>query len=684
MESNVTEIVTNLVLQMGVIIFAARLGGNLAKKAGISSVLGELIAGIIIGPFALGSLPLPGFPSGFFPVYSESLAVTPELYSFSMVASIILLFASGLETDLTLFLRYSVAGGIIGIGGVAFSFVLGDLTAMALFQTHFMDTRCLFLGIMSTATSVGITARILSDKREMDSPEGVTILASAVFDDVLGIILLAVVMGIVAVLNSAGGSVDGAAIAVIAAKAFGIWLAFTALGLIFSKKIAGFLKLFKHSYDFSICALGLALLLGGFFQKQGLAMIIGAYITGLSLSGTDIAAVIQERIRGLYDFFVPMFFASMLMGFNVKGALRIGCGMVPRGEVALIIAGIGLTAGILDKQMFGVSILMTLITTVVAPPLLGATLSIPGRGTKKETKDAGNVSFSWDFGSDEIADLVIDMLLKDLRAEGFYVQMMNIGEGISQARKGDIALSITESESCVKIETAAEDAGFVKNSIYEVVIRLSDSVGMLKEQCDPLKISVLEPVEKSRSCKDVMALLTPQVLSVRLQGNTKEEILRDLVMLLSNSGRVRDWQQVLADLTARENSMSTGMQRGIALPHAKSDGVVGTCIAIGLKPEGVDFGSIDGQPSRFFAMIVSPKKSSSPHILLLSAMSYILRDPASLEKMLVAPDAETLLKIIGELAEPDPVPAQKAAAPELSAEKAEPAEKEPPAANRED
>ena len=722
MESNVTEIVTNLVLQMGVIIFAARLGGNLAKKAGISSVLGELIAGIIIGPFALGALPLPGFPSGFFPVYSESLAVTPELYSFSMVASIILLFASGLETDLTLFLRYSVAGGIIGIGGVAFSFVLGDLTAMALFQTHFMDTRCLFLGIMSTATSVGITARILSDKREMDSPEGVTILASAVFDDVLGIILLAVVMGIVAVLNSAGGSVDGAAIAVIAAKAFGIWLAFTALGLIFSKKIAGFLKLFKHSYDFSICALGLALLLGGFFQKQGLAMIIGAYITGLSLSGTDIAAVIQERIRGLYDFFVPMFFAvmgmqvnitelmsgsvltfgliytlvavlakvlgcglpSMLMGFNVKGALRIGCGMVPRGEVALIIAGIGLTAGILDKQMFGVSILMTLITTVVAPPLLGATLSIPGRGTKKETKDAGNVSFSWDFGSDEIADLVIDMLLKDLRAEGFYVQMMNIGEGISQARKGDIALSITESESCVKIETAAEDAGFVKNSVYEVVIRLSDSVGMLKEQCDPLKISVLEPVEKSRSCKDVMALLTPQVLSVRLQGNTKEEILRDLVMLLSNSGRVRDWQQVLADLTARENSMSTGMQRGIALPHAKSDGVVGTCIAIGLKPEGVDFGSIDGQPSRFFAMIVSPKKSSSPHILLLSAMSYILRDPASLEKMLVAPDAETLLKIIGELAEPDPVPAQKAAAPELSAEKAGPAEKEPPAANRED
>lgn len=697
METDVTGLVTNLVLQIGVIIFAARIGGNIAKKIGVSSVLGELIAGIVIGPYALGSLPVPGFPAGFFPVHSESLAVTTELYGFSMVASVILLFASGLETDLKLFLRYSVAGGIIGVGGVAFSFVLGDVTAMLLFGTNFMDTRCLFLGIMSTATSVGITARILSDKRRMDSPEGVTILASAVFDDVLGIILLAVVMGIVSVLSSSGGSVDGVAIAAIAAKAFGVWLLFTALGLVFSKKIASFLKLFKHSYEFSVCALGLALLLGGFFQKQGLAMIIGAYITGLSLSSTDIAAVIQERIHGLYDFFVPLFFAvmgmqvnvgalasksvllfglvytmvavvskiagcglpSLLLGFNAKGALRIGCGMVPRGEVALIIAGIGLTAGILNKEMFGVAILMTLVTTVLAPPLLGASLSIPGRGTKKEAKDSGNVSFKWDFGSDEIADLVVDMLLKDLRGEGFYVQMMNIGDGLSQARKGDISLSITETESVVQIETAAEDAGFVKNSVYEVVLRLSDSVGCLREQCDPLKISVMQPVGKSRTYKEVLALLTPQVLSTRLAGNTKEEVLRDLVMLLANSGRVRDWRLVLSDLLARESKMSTGMQRGIALPHAKSDGVVGTCIAIGVKPEGVDFGSIDGRASRLFAVIVSPKKESSPHILLLSAMSYILRDPASVEKMIASDTPESLLEAIRDTTSEYKLPAAK-------------------------
>ena len=378
MERNITEVMTELVFQLAIIIFAVKLAGKIFRKIKVPTVLGELLVGIIIGPYALGSISLPGFEHGLFPLNSASLAVSPELYSFSTIASIILLFASGLETDLKLFLKYSVAGGVIGIGGVVFSFVLGDLTGMLIMHAPFMDVRCLFLGIMSTATSVGITARILSDKKKMDSPEGVTILASAVFDDVLGIVLLAVILGIVAVINGSGaGSISGWAIGKIAIKAFGIWLIFTILGLVFSKKIASVLKFFKHSYDFSVCALGLALLLAGIFEKQGLAMIIGAYITGLSLSSTDIAPIIQERIHGLYEFFVPIFFAvmgmmvnvgemlnrevllfgaiytviailakvlgcglpAMMMGFNVKGALRIGCGMIPRGEVALIIAG---------------------------------------------------------------------------------------------------------------------------------------------------------------------------------------------------------------------------------------------------------------------------------------------------------------------------------------------------------
>ena len=266
-EGDVTAQMTNLVLQIAVILFAVRVFGKLAERVGIPSVLGELISGVIIGPYALGGIPLPGFPQGIFPLNSADLAVSPELYGFSTIASIILLFASGLETDFALFLKYSLAGSIVGLGGVVFSFVFGAMTGVLLMGRAFSDPLCLFLGIMSTATSVGITARILSNQKKMDSPEGVTILAAAVFDDVLGIVLLAVVLGIVAALQG-GGAVNAASISLIAARAFGIWLGFTALGLIFSKKVAGFLKLFKHSWDFSICALGLALLLAGFFEKQ--------------------------------------------------------------------------------------------------------------------------------------------------------------------------------------------------------------------------------------------------------------------------------------------------------------------------------------------------------------------------------------------------------------------------------
>lgn len=689
MEEGIASVMANLVLQLGILIFAVRLIGKLFKKIKVPTVLGELLIGVIIGPFALGGIPLPGFPQGIFPLNSASLAVSPELYSFSQVASIILLFASGLETDLKLFLKYSVAGGVIGIGGVVFSFVLGDLVGVLLLHTNFMDVRCLFLGIMSTATSVGITARILSDKKKMDSPEGVTILASAVFDDVLGIILLAVILGVVAVLNGTGTSISGVEIAKIAGKAFGIWLVFTALGLIFSKQIAKFLKFFKHSYDFSICALGLGLLLAGVFEKQGLAMIIGAYVTGLSLSSTDIAPIIQERIRGLYDFFVPIFFAvmgmmvnvgemlskdvlifgaiytvvailakvfgcafpAMLMGFNFKGGLRIGCGMIPRGEVALIIAGIGLTAGILDEKLFGVVILMTLVTTLVAAPFLNFSLSLPGRGTRKETTTEDGITLSWDFGSDEIADLVVDMLLKNLRNEGFYVQMMNINEGISQARKGSTVLSIKEEENIVTIETSAEAEAFVKTSMYEMILGVIDLINNLKKGFDgiALKKDILDSdATDADSDNQFKKLIKPEVIIANSKAETKDDLLKEMVLLLSNTGNVRDWELVLSDVLSREKIMSTGMEKGIAIPHAKSDGVIAPCVAVCVKKDGIDFGSIDKEPSKIFFMIVSPKKANSPHLQMLASISSIVRNKETLSKILEAKNSDEICKILKE------------------------------------
>ncbi len=686
MENNITELMTQLVFQLAVIIFAVRIFGKLAVKVGIPSVLGELIAGIVIGPYAFGAVALPGFENGLFPLNSASLAVRSELYSFSIIASIILLFSSGLETDLKLFLKYSLSGGIIGFGGVAVSFLLGDIVTMVMLKTSFMDVRCLFLGIMSTATSVGITARILSDRKKMDSPEGVTILAAAVFDDVLGIVLLAVVMGIVSAV-SGGSSLSGQAVALIALKAFSIWLFFTALCIVLSKKIAQFAKLFGGGFDFTIAAFGVALILSGIFEKQGLAMIIGAYTTGLALSGTEIAPIIQEKIHGIYKFFVPIFFAVMGMsvniqeltnpavlklgfvytvfalaakilgcggpalglGFNMKGALRIGAGMVPRGEVALIIAGIGLTAGVINQELFGVVILMTLFTTLVAPPLLNILLGTKGRGTRKEVKSSESQQFIWDFGDTQIAMLIFDLFVTDLRKEGFYVQMMNISDGLTQARKGDVALSISMEGSKLNIQTAAEDMGFVKGAIYEAVLSMNNSLRSLEaiKNSNALQQGLIS--SENRVNSSLMKILSKNVISTDLHAENKDEVLEELVWLLEKSGKVLDHKEVLADIKAREKIMSTGLENGIALPHAKSNGVKDICVAIGVKKDGIDFGAMDEKKSKIFIMIVSPKSSGAPQMQAMAAVTGVLQKTDGIEKILSAKSSQEILRLFTEI-----------------------------------
>jgi mannitol/fructose-specific phosphotransferase system IIA component (Ntr-type) len=320
--------------------------------------------------------------------------------------------------------------------------------------------------------------------------------------------------------------------------------------------------------------------------------------------------------------------------------------MVPRGEVALIIAGIGLASGILDQKIFGVIILMTLITTLAAPPLLSATLRIPGAGTRKPVKGDDSAATTWEFISDEIADLVVDTLLKDLKNEGFYVQMMNIDDGLSQARKDDIALSITEEESKVTIETARTDMPFVKTAVYEVIVGLNDAIGKLKDSSDPHQMRKELLDKDGRTSANLLSLITPECVSLDLKGETKEEIVAELVEILSIQKRLLNKETVLKDVLAREKTMSTGMQHGIALPHAKTDGVNDLAVAVGIKKDGADFESSDGEKSRLFILVVSPRKTSGPHIQFLAAIGTVLKGDDVREALIEAQSKEKVVSLL--------------------------------------
>ncbi len=413
-ESNILEVTTHLVLQLSVILFAAKIGAEVfVRYLKQPAVLGELIVGMVLGPYALGShIPIPGMYEGFdilFPLAhaaegaaTSTIPVSNELWVIGQIAVVILLFIAGLETDLQQFLRYGVRALVVAIGGVVFPFVLGAWATVVFgFAEGMMDPVALFMGAIMTATSVGITARVLSDIGKISTPEGVTILAGAVVDDVLGILILAIVVSI-----AKAGVVSPGAIGLLALKAFGFWLGLTAVSILLANTIARVLTAFKSEGATMVLALALCFLVAAVTEMFGLAMIIGAYMIGLALSKTGIAERLEESLRGIYHGFVPIFFVLMGMlvdfnamksavlfgfiisilaiiskvfgcglpalavGFNRVGGFRIGIGMLPRGEVALIVAGVGIASGVIDTTIFGVSVMMTFITTLMAPIIL--------------------------------------------------------------------------------------------------------------------------------------------------------------------------------------------------------------------------------------------------------------------------------------------------------------------------
>ena len=403
MEHSVTHQVTVLAMQLGIILIVAKVFGEIVERfLKQPAVLGELGAGIIIGPYALGGVSLP-WVGALFPAAHGIIPVEVALYSFAQVAAVILLFEVGIHTNLSQFLKFADKAVVVAIGGVVIPFVLGDMATYLLVDsvTSPWSYPALFMGTIMTATSVGVTARVLDELNQLDSPEGVTILGAAVVDDVVGIIVLAIVSGL-----AVSGSVDIGSIALVGGKAIGFWLALTIGGILIGKHVVALIENFKVKGASIAITLALALIAASAAEMFGLAMIIGAYSVGLALSQTKLHETIEKPLSGLYDAFVPVFFAVMgmmvdvplmlsslgfgliivvlaiigkvlgsglpalLVGFNRKGALRIGVGMVPRAEVGLIVAGIGMEKGIIGGELFGVSILMTVLTTIFAPVVL--------------------------------------------------------------------------------------------------------------------------------------------------------------------------------------------------------------------------------------------------------------------------------------------------------------------------
>jgi Kef-type K+ transport system membrane component KefB len=395
--------VASVALWLVVILLAAKAGGDLATRLGQPAVLGELLLGVV-----LGNLTLAGF-SGLEPVKDN-----PFIDMFARVGVLVLLFEVGLESTVGQMLSVGWSSLLVATLGVAAPLALGWGVGAWLLPEQSAYVHA-FLGATLSATSVGITARVLKDLGRSQSNEARTILGAAVIDDVLGLVILAVVTGAIAAANR-GSGIDPADIVVILAKAAGFLVGSLVLGVLFSKRLFSLASKLRARGVLLAIGLAFCFLLSWLANLIGLAPIVGAFAAGLVLEQTHYRDFVErgeheleELIHPISSFLVPVFFILMGMRTDLRtfaqpgvlglaaaltvaaiigkqacslgvigpgiDRLSVGLGMIPRGEVGLIFANIGLALSIgeepvIDQATYSAVVVMVIVTTMVTPPAL--------------------------------------------------------------------------------------------------------------------------------------------------------------------------------------------------------------------------------------------------------------------------------------------------------------------------
>jgi Na+:H+ antiporter len=375
-----------LLLGLLVVWLAAKLAGEGMTRLGQTAVLGELVAGVIIGPGVLG-------------LVHES----EPLHAFAEIGVLILLFEVGLESDLGDLARAGPQASLVALAGVIAPFGAGFALMTVLGHAPLV---AVFVGATLTATSVGVTARVLADLGRLQDPAARVVLGAAVVDDILALLVLAVVTAL-----AQTGTISAGSLGVLGVTAVGFVALAILVGVRLAPRMLEVIERMRARGTTIVSSVVFAVALAVLADLAGLAPIIGAFAAGLVLATTRQREVIEHRLKPIADLLVPIFF--VLVGMKVQpvilnplgpggaglfwlvllltavavgtklaaglvvytpGVRRwpVGVGMVPRGEVGLIFAGAGLLAGVIGEGLYSVLVAAVMLTTLVAPPWLKA------------------------------------------------------------------------------------------------------------------------------------------------------------------------------------------------------------------------------------------------------------------------------------------------------------------------
>ena len=385
-----STIFIHVIISLALLLFTAKIFAELFHRVKLPIVLGELLAGIIIGPYALGGLPL---------FNGEPLVILDEtIKNIGELAAIVILFVAGLEITPREFLRGGVSSFTIGALGVVVPFFVGYI----IFSLYGLEAlEILLIATALTATSIAISIQVLTSLGKMQTKEARLILGAAIVDDILAIAVLSVVLTMVQTGNTTPDIME---ITFLILKILGLFVVLLVGSIVIVPRILHRERLWKSQG--SIEGITTAIFFGGagIAALVGLSPIVGAFAIGMAVASTRLIKQVEEYVHKLQIIFAPLFFAIIgaqvdLRGINLEvlliagilvsiaiatkilgcglpsliflknkaKAMRVGIGMVSRGEVGLIVAGVGATSGVLSSDVYTAIIVMVAVTTIVTP-----------------------------------------------------------------------------------------------------------------------------------------------------------------------------------------------------------------------------------------------------------------------------------------------------------------------------
>jgi mannitol/fructose-specific phosphotransferase system IIA component (Ntr-type)/Kef-type K+ transport system membrane component KefB len=661
------------ILQLGLLILAARLGSALFRRWKLSTSLGSLAAGILLGPHVLGGLL---GSTALFGAGAGGMTLPDGLSGVVTLAMLVLLFLIGLETDVRLLRRHSLAGALVGLGGTVAALVAGGAVTMLFAPSLYgravsgWAPSTLFGAIAVAASSVSLIALTLAGQRRMESPEGRVALSGAAIDNLLAVLLLSAVTGMamsgreptallavqMLLKTLAAGAVAGV-VAVAIARA-GNRLAATG----------------SDANGPAVYCVVLALLAGGVFAFLDLAPFLGAYVVGLAFSAAEIRHQVQERLEFVHAALVPPCFAlvgtavdpslliqpgvmlfalsftgivllakglgsglpACLAGLNPVGCLRVGVAMLPRGEMALAVVVAALAAGLLSPELLAAVVVLFAVAGVLAPVLMERVFASGGAGTRNGFPSSADVRVTFTFPSHSAAELVMSRLIELFEDEGYYINLLHRREHLYQFTRDASVFSVQNPGLLIVFTCPAQDRDLINTAMLEVAAGMEQSLCELRKPLDAAMLrqrlqADADPAGGAREADPAaMAVLRGALVAgamqPRLQAADKAGIIAELVDLLRAGGLVRDPDVAVRAVLAREQGLASGLQHGIAIPHARTDAVDRLVCAVGLKPEGVAFDALDGRPARIIVLMLAPQHAAAPQLQFLAAVSQALND----------------------------------------------------------